>query len=80
MPSFPTLLMDNAPTLKQCEMKPGFTAGLTDTVIPQQGWISHLGQLVFSQDRPSLLVLGLQEENRMVEAALENRGTKPQHG
>lgn len=74
MPSF------NAPTLKQCEMKPGFTAGLTNTVTPQQGWVSHLGQLVFSQDCPSLLVFGLQDENRTVEPALENRGTKPQTG
>lgn len=41
--------------------------------------ISHLGQLVFGQDRPSLLVLRLQEENGTMEAVLKDGGTGNQN-
>lgn len=46
-------------------------AGLTTTVTPAAvAGIPHLGQLVFGQDRPSLLVLRLQEENGPMETVL----------
>lgn len=47
--------------------------------LPGQG-DPHLGQLVFGQDRPSLLVLRLQEENGRMEPVLKDPGPKPAAG
>lgn len=48
-------------------------------LLPGQGRVSHLGQLVFGQDRPSLLVLRLQGENGMMETVLKDRRTRNQN-